>query len=51
MLGAALPLEFRQDAVGVDFVLEAFEEGGAGGRGQLARIVFRVEGVGSKPGA
>ena len=38
MLSTPLPLEFREDAIGVAFVLEAGEERGTG----FSRALYRV---------
>ena len=51
MLSTSLALGFGEGAVGVDFPLEAGQERGASGGGDLAGVVARVKDEGADPAA
>jgi hypothetical protein len=51
VLGASGPFGLRQDAVGIDLVLEAAHEPGARGSRDLSRVVLRVQGVSAATGS
>ncbi|MCH7607818.1 MAG: hypothetical protein IIC94_04540 [Chloroflexi bacterium] len=51
MAGPTVAFFGREDAIGVDFIVEPLEELRPGVRGELARVSLGVEAVGSEAGS